>query len=260
MAEIPGTISPQSLAAAVAQQLYGFRPTAITPLGSGRGRVFRVEFGGLPGKILKLGGSVGGLRREQQVLGALRRPRWGMPVPAIEMTERDLPPAWTIGGLRFQRPPALSVMRQEPGMSLADAILRGEPWAGDAMHAAGRFAARLACLPLAGLAGRRRLPGGARTVLAHGALSVSTILVAPSVSGPRLCVLDWARARAAGPTFDLDWLLGSLAELPLNDSGLMAFLRRRAIDGFRALQPEPERLDARRPGQIRLPPAKVPVP
>lgn len=259
MLEARVAITPQALAAAVVQRLYGFRPTALKPLGAGR-HVSLAEFGGLPAKIVKLAGDVRGVQREQKILRALRRPRWRMPVPALELTERDLPPQWTIGGKVFHRPAAVSILRHEPGMSLADAILRGEPWAGEAMHAAGAFAARLACLPLGALLRCRSLPGGAPAVLAHGALSVSTILVEAAAAGPRLCVLDWTGARAAAPAFDLDCLIDSLARLPLTDPGLIAFLRRRAIDGFRALRPESAEAPLAPPGRFGLRPANVAVP
>ena len=90
MLEARVAITPQALAAAVVQRLYGYRPTALKPLGAGR-HVFLAEFGGLPAKIVKLAGDVRGVQREQKILRALRRPRWRMPVPALELPAKQDP-------------------------------------------------------------------------------------------------------------------------------------------------------------------------
>jgi hypothetical protein len=53
----------------------------------------------------------------------------------------------------------------------------------------------------------------------------------------KLCLTGFTRARAAPPLRDLAGLIASLADLPQGDAGQIAFLRRRAIDGFAALGP-----------------------
>ena len=269
--------SRQALAATIARRLYGFAPTAVVRLSSEHGFVFRVEFGGLPAKVIKLPGRCASLLREQRVIRALRQAKWALPVPAIEFTQEDLAASWEDGEAAGSHPRVITVMPMCPGMALADAIVRDEPWAGEAMRAAGGFAARLTEVPPVVLGRARRMQSEAHigraigwvqpvieafgrraavqpaldlvaaakgrppSSLGHGEFFPENILVQPAPGGVRLSVLDWERARPSSPVADLAALIASLARLPLRDAGNRAYLRRRAIDGFAALRSMSER-------------------
>lgn len=263
--------TPQLTAAAVARRLYGFRPTAVTRFPSENNHVFRVDFGGLPAKVVKLPGRVASLLREQRVVRSVRFTRWGMRVPAIEFTQEDLPER-DASDAAWERPAAVTVMRCEPGLVLVDAILRDEPWVGDAMRAAGAFAAQLGEVPPMRL-GRARLSQPPEQVerslrwvqpaleafdlgrlsplleevgrmkarpavsLVHGEYYPENLLASSTPGGTHICVLDWETARPGFAAQDLASLVGAIIDLPLRDDGRGAWLRRRAIEGFGALHP-----------------------
>lgn len=269
-------------ALAVAQRLYGFHPTAVIGVPSENNDVFRVEFGGMPAKVVKIARRVKPVLHEQKVLRMLRRPRWGIPCPILEFTQEDLPERWETGGHSFQRPEAVSVTTFLPGMSLRDAALRGERWAGDAFRAAGALLARLAEIPATQLPRQRRtltaaqIRRGIETVeqvalrrgfgerrfrswgeqmervraqpdsgIVHGEPFARQFLAEAGASGPRLSLLDWETARPGAPLADLAILLSSLDLPPAPDPGTLAMLQRRAIDGFSATHPvDPEALTA----------------
>ncbi len=249
------TNSTATLATLIARWFYRVRPTDAVPLPSLDNDLFRIEFGGLPPKVVKLYRQVQRGRREQHVLAALRQPRFGLAVPGVEFTQED-----------FSEPlihnRTFSVMRHEPEMTLKDAILRGERWAGDAMRAAGAFAAStvpaVSVLPRA----RRHEPSdqAQRVIgrLATGEPRVDAMLqrVAEMKQTPAdrlihgefvpenvlcnedgICVADWETARAGWCVSDLAQLTASLARLGLRD-GDVAELRRRAADGFFARRAE----------------------
>lgn len=270
------------MAAAIAHRLYGFRPSAVTALASEDNCVFRIEFGGMPAKIIKIARRTKPVLHEQAVLRMLRRPRWGFPCPTLEFTQDDLPERWEIDGYTFHRPPAVSVLTFLPGMSLRDAALRGERWAGDAFRAAGALLARLAEIPATQLPRQRtaltptQIRSGIEPVrdvalrrgfsgddferwrqhmisvwcqpftgLVHGQASARHFLTEASAAGVRVSLLDWETARPGDPLADLAMLLSSFDLPPAPDPGTLAMLQRRAIDGFAATRPvDPEALAA----------------
>lgn len=273
----PDTPPPDQLAAAVAQHLYGFRPSATVAVLSENNSVFRADFGGMPPKIVKLARRVKPMLHEQAVLGLLRRPRWSLPCPNLEFTQEDLPERWEIDGRTFRRPEVVSVMTFLPGMNLRDAALRGEPWAPDAFRAAGALLARLAEIPATQLPRRRRtlsqeqIRRGIESVrevairrnfgetnFARWEASISAVRSRPSTGlihgepcarqflvqcgreslpRPRVSLLDWDTARPGDPLADLATLLSSFDLPPAPDPGVLAMLQRRAIDGFAATRP-----------------------
>ena len=266
--------SPETLSIAVATRLYGYRPTRGVRLDSENNDVFRVDFGGLPAKVVKLARRVKPVLHEQKVLRLLGRPRWGLPCPKLEFTQADLPGVWSNAGQDWQRPTAVSVMRHEAGMSLRDAALRGEPWAGDAFRAAGALLARLAEVPATQMPHQRRtltagqirrgiesvaaaadqfgfeaaafdrwraymteIRGRAARSIVHGEPYAEQFLVRPGDGGVELTLLDWETARPGAPLADLATLLASFELHPGPDAGEVAALQRRAMDGFCATRP-----------------------
>jgi Ser/Thr protein kinase RdoA (MazF antagonist) len=235
-----------------------------------------VEFGGLPAKVIKLPGRSAGLLREQRVIRILRQGRWALPLPALEFTQDELPSTWQHDEQRWARPRVVTVMPLYPGITLADAVLRGEPWAGEAMHAAGAFAARLAEVSPAAIGRMRRVQSEAQICgafcrvepvidrfglgavhsameivaeamrrpahsLAHGQFCPENMVVEPGTGGTRLTVLDWETVRPSSSLADVATLSASLAQLAPGDAGQRAYLRRCAIDGFAALRPLADR-------------------
>lgn len=270
----PPTDSPEARAVAIARRLYGFRPTGIVRPPGENNDVFRVEFGGLAAKVVKLGRRTKPVLHEQAVLRQLSRPRWGMPVPSVEFTQADLPETWEQEGRRWHRPAAVSVLQWVEGMSLRDAALRGEPWVGEAFGAAGALLASLGEIPAMVLPKMRRtLPDGqirrgiesvrevagrldfgdeafeawSRCIaavrsapwvsLVHGEPFSKQFLARPTGGGVSLTLLDWETARPGDPRADLAALLSSFDLWSGFSTGDIAVLRRRALDGYAARRP-----------------------
>lgn len=250
------TDDPDSdLSIAIARHLYGLLPTAAIRLGSAGNAIYRIEFGGLRAKVVKISASVTRGEREQHVLSVLRQPRYARAVPGIEFTQLELP-------RRLAAERIITVLRNEPGMTLADAILRGERWTGDAMRAGGAFAASavpavsvlpnarrresadhaqhsIAALrtadgrfdePLARVAEMKQTPADR---LIHGEFIPQNVLC----DGDGICVVDWETARPGWCISDLAQLTASLVQLNIRDADV-AELRRRAADGFFARRPD----------------------